>query len=143
MGPVGRLQLQGQTSLFSLRVSWKSPYGNLCTRHKPGKEQKLVRPAGTGFFPQVRPQAGPDQEGHGHFLGAQCLPVESNHKVWATECHGTLWRQISKELADIREPEKSGYPLLAGAFEVASLRNFLLRELMGGRTGQLVRKNNA
>lgn len=52
-------------------------------------------------------------------------------------------RQVSNELADIREPEKSGYPLLVGAFEVASLRNFLLRGLMGGQTGQPVRKDNA
>lgn len=85
----------------------------------------------------------PNQEGYGHFL------VFSVYQLRAiTEC-GPLngmelyKRQVSNELADIRESEKSIYPLLAGAFKVASLRNFLLRELMGGQTGKLVRKDNA
>lgn len=99
------------------------------------------------ILPQVRPQAGPE-EGLTK-RGMDISWVLSVCQLRAITGCGPLngmalyGRPVNNELADIRKPEKSGYPLLVGAFEVASLRDFLLRELMGGQTGQPVRKDNA
>lgn len=71
----------------------------------------MARPAGTGFFPQVRPQAGPEGLTR---RGMDISWVLSVCQLRAITGCGPLngkalyGRQVSNELADIREPEKSG-----------------------------------